>query len=298
VDLSGIIFVVLAAVWAVYLIPKALRQHDEVARRRSVDRSSPDARVVARREPVNRRDARLVVNPSAADPVKEPASLRASVEPGASSPRGEDRRTAGRVAARRRRRVLTVLLLLISATAAAAYLGRTPAWSAVVPGGLTLAFLLLCRTRVQRQRSRRHRPRAERPKNAASPTVEVERPAVLSIGDDAAEAAGAAPTEVSAGQQVQPNPAPVPVARAAAHPTAQDVAGAERGPLWDPVPVTLPTYVTKPRAKRTVRTIDLGEAGTWTSGHTPEDAEIAARATEPPAATGQSPKAGQRAVGS
>ncbi len=135
--------------------------------------------------------------------------------------------------------------------------------------------------------------------NAASPTVEVEREAVLSISDDAAEAAGAAATEMSAAQQVQPNPDPVPapVAEAAAHPTAQDVAGAERGPLWDPVPVTLPTYVTKPKAKRTVRTIDLGEAGTWTSGHTPEDAEIAARATELPAVTGQSSKAGQRAVG-
>ncbi|HET9826960.1 MAG TPA: hypothetical protein VFQ11_00470 [Nocardioidaceae bacterium] len=298
-DLSGIIFVVLAAVWAVYLIPRALRQHDEVARRRSVDRSSPNARVVARREPVSRRDARLVVNPGAADPGKEPASLRKSVEPGASSRRGEDRRTAGRVAARRRRRVLTVLLLLISATAAAAYLGHTPWWSAVVPGGLTLGFLLLCRTQVQQQRSRRHRSRAERPMNAASPTVEVEREAVLSISDDAAEAAGAAATEMSAAQQVQPNPDPVPapVAEAAAHPTAQDVAGAERGPLWDPVPVTLPTYVTKPKAKRTVRTIDLGEAGTWTSGHTPEDAEIAARATELPAVTGQSSKAGQRAVG-
>ncbi len=37
------------------------------------------------------------------------------------------------------------------------------------------------------------------------------------------------------------------------------------GTLWDPLPVTLPTYVTKAQAKRTVRTIDLGEAGTWTS---------------------------------
>jgi hypothetical protein len=30
------------------------------------------------------------------------------------------------------------------------------------------------------------------------------------------------------------------------------------GSLWDPVPVTLPTYVHKPRAPRTIRTIDLG----------------------------------------
>jgi len=32
VDLSGIIFVVVALAWAVYLIPKALKHHDEIAR--------------------------------------------------------------------------------------------------------------------------------------------------------------------------------------------------------------------------------------------------------------------------
>src|SRR6185436_18203340 len=66
VDLSGIIFVVLAVAWAVYLIPKALRHHDEVARTRSIDRFSTAMRVLARREPVNRRDARLVVSPARA----------------------------------------------------------------------------------------------------------------------------------------------------------------------------------------------------------------------------------------
>ena len=37
--------------------------------------------------------------------------------------------------------------------------------------------------------------------------------------------------------------------------------------LWDPLPVTVPTYVTKPRAGRTVRTIDFTKPGAWTSGH-------------------------------
>ena len=50
------------------------------------------------------------------------------------------------------------------------------------------------------------------------------------------------------------------------------------GSLWDPLPVTLPTYVSKPKAKRTVRTIDLGEPGTWTSGRTAEDSQIVAQA--------------------
>jgi hypothetical protein len=63
------------------------------------------------------------------------------------------------------------------------------------------------------------------------------------------------------------------------------VATEDGGSLWDPLPVTLPTYVTKAKAKRTVRTIDLGEPGTWTSGHTAEDTEIVARAAAEKAET-------------
>ena len=62
-DLSGLIFVALALAWAAYLIPKALKHHEDVVRSRSVDRFSDRMRVLARREPVDRRNARLVVTP-------------------------------------------------------------------------------------------------------------------------------------------------------------------------------------------------------------------------------------------
>src|SRR5687768_17851506 len=40
---------------------------------------------------------------------------------------------------------------------------------------------------------------------------------------------------------------------------------------WDPVPVTLPTYVGKEQAqRRSVRTIDLDSTGVWTSGRSEE----------------------------
>ena len=49
--------------------------------------------------------------------------------------------------------------------------------------------------------------------------------------------------------------------------------------LWDPLPMTLPTYVTKPAAtRRGVRTIALDDAGVWTSGRTEGDAAIAREA--------------------
>lgn len=46
--------------WAAYLIPLALKHHDEDARSRAVDRFSHRLRVLARREPVDSRTARLV----------------------------------------------------------------------------------------------------------------------------------------------------------------------------------------------------------------------------------------------
>ena len=55
---------VLALAWAGYLIPKALKHHDEVARTRSIDRFSTAMRVLARREPDTSRDSRSVVSPA------------------------------------------------------------------------------------------------------------------------------------------------------------------------------------------------------------------------------------------
>ncbi len=304
-DLSGLIFVVLAIVWAVYLIPKALKQHDEVARTRSVDRFSDETRVVARREPVSSRDARLVVNPRPAAPVKAEASVAVGVDPAGSRARGEGRRTPGRVAARRRLRILVALLLVVLGTAAATYLGYLPRWSPVVPGGLSLAYLLLCRTQARRRRSRPRRMHGRR----SAPTPYVAGPVVEPEPVDVPEATAPAMVDVEAEPEAEAAPQPMPEAetqpvtesealRVPEAPRATTaIPTADSGELWDPVPVTLPTYVTKPKARRTVRTIDLGEAGTWTSGRTPEDAEIAARATDPDAADGQSPKAGQRAVG-
>ena len=50
------------------------------------------------------------------------------------------------------------------------------------------------------------------------------------------------------------------------------------GGLWDPVPVTLPTYVTKARARRTVRTIEI--TGMTSSGHDAADTALARTAEE------------------
>lgn len=297
-DLSGIIFVVLAIAWAVFLIPKALKQHDEVARTRSIDRFSGALRVLAHREPVDKRSSRLVVTPrpapaparAARSAVPVEPAVPSSIEAPVPSARVASRRTAAGVAARRRRRVLTFLLLCDVAVAVAAYVGYLPRWSVAIPGGLTLVWLVLCRIQARHEGARDAVARTERPASLAEglpaePEQElvVEEVAMVRVDEDGIADVDEAEDTIGI---------PVALLEAALAPTA-DAAST----LWDPLPVTLPTYVTKPKAQRTVRTIDLGEPGTWTSGRTPEDAEIAARATEGAASKDGSSEGGRRVVG-
>jgi hypothetical protein len=243
VDLSGLIFVALAVAWAAYLIPKALRHHDDVVRGRSVDRFSQSMRVLARREPVSARAARLVVRPartSGAVQVTTKASGARPAETADDVPAAAAaRRTAGARAARRRRRVLGVLLLVLLAVVTGSATGLL-AWPYVgIPVALLVAWLVACRLMVQKER------RAT---------------AVLVGPEPVEEAAESRATEPEARAEEAAAPAPT-------------------GPgLWDPVPVTLPTYVSKPPARRTVRTIDLDSTGVWTSGRTEADSALAREA--------------------
>jgi hypothetical protein len=265
--------------WAVYLIPKALKHHDEVARTRSIDRFSTAMRVLARREPVSGRDARLVVAParSVDNPRVLVPSATAPVEqdaPRPAAPRPSVQRAAARAAARRRRHILGFLLLADVVVAVLAGLAVVPWWAEAVPVGLTVLYLVLCRTQVRRERtagwdleladSLDHEAPAPRVRRAARVEAQdgVRRTSVV------AEAADLDDTVDFAAPLVD----------------AVAVTTDDGGSLWDPLPMTLPTYVTKPKARRTVRTIDLNEPDTWTSGHSEQDsrlvAETAAQAAE------------------
>jgi hypothetical protein len=264
VDLSALIFVALAVAWAVYLIPKALKHHDDVVRSRSVDRFSHTMRVLARREPVNRRDARLVVAPGRA--ASAPVVTTKGSAPEVVAPEIAHREAARR-ATSRRRRVLGLILLANIATGTVAALGYIEYWYAAIPGGLLLAWLVACRLMVRREQA--WVPSAQVPDELED------------AGDDAAR---------------------LDAETASA---AYDVDGAETGQipavtdpsLWDPMPVTLPTYVGKATAPRSVRTIDLDATGVWTSGHTDADSQLAREADA--AARAKRDQGGRdRAVGS
>lgn len=297
----------LAVAWAVYLIPKALKHHDEVARTRSIDRFSTAMRVLARREPVNRRDARLVVAPArSADNPRVLAPGTVPADPGAETPavrrpRPEVRRAAARAAARRRRRILTFLLLSTVVVTALAAFAVVSWWSVAIPAGLTVLYLVLCRTQVRHERSVSWdadlaaavdaMPEASSVRPMARPAARVDAPYGTPVRPAARNAQGFEEFD-DAEDTVA---IPVAVVDAVVVPTV------DGGSLWDPLPVTLPTYVSKPKARRTVRTIDLDEPGTWSSGRSAEDSQLVADAAAHEGvdeATDDAAVEEQRAVGS
>ena len=311
VDLSGLIFVALAAVWAVVLIPMALRHHDEAARTRAVDNFSDDLRVVARREAVTARESRLVVPSRLRRTASAEATAPLPVDsaddvpaPRRSGPRdgrpaapvravpGQRRiaghRAAARAAARRRRVVLGALLLVTAGVGVGSLTGLLQPWAPAIPTAVVVGFLVLARVLVRREQrawqdvvGRGSAPRqpvapaaplvvADLPRFARSITVPVVPPVQVVSGLD--DTAG------------------VPVGL-----TAVTVDAAAEG-LWDPLPVTLPTYVTKPRAHRSVRTIDLLEPGVVSSGRNAADSALVAEAAT--AMPAQAEQQRDRAVGS
>ncbi|MGV3562813.1 MAG: hypothetical protein ACO1ON_05965 [Nocardioides sp.] len=304
-DLSPLIFVALAVAWAVYLVPQALRHHDEVVRSRSVDRFSHTMRVLARREPVSRSSSRLVVTPGrvpSAPVVTTKASAAPTVDATAAAAEvppvpAPVRREAARRAARRRRRVLSFLLLLLALTGGLVA-ARLLAWPVLLlPVSLLVAWLVACRLMVRRERG------ISGPLARIPATVLPEAAPAFAAGPSGEEtqevAVVSAPLAEEAVSGVLPAVA-APVAAGLSEDAPLDVptprAPAAAG-LWEPVPVTLPTYVSKPAAeRRSVRTIDLDATGVWTSGRSDADSALV-RDAEERARRGEGEAPG-RAVGS
>jgi hypothetical protein len=272
VDLTGLIFVALGIAWVVYLVPKALQHHDELSRSHSVERFSSTMRVLARREAPaagstrtsGRADGRTVVTPAReAAPAQVTTKAR---RPSAAQIRA--RREAARRAAQRRRRVLGVVVFLNAVVAGLAGFGVIGwVWQAI-PVTLLVAWLVACRVMVKGEQA------AWSPVGVRVPrTVFADVAPAPAAASDSADA-GAVPVDIDVERNDQGFDEVAPSADTSTIP-------AVREPLWDPVPTTLPTYVSKPAAtRRTVRTIDLDAPGAWTSGRTEESAAIAREADQ------------------
>lgn len=274
-------------VWAAYFIPLALRRYDDASKTASVETSGALGRVISK--PAPKAATASVPSPSAAEPVAATA---------APSPARNLDRPAARLAARRRRRTLLTLIGLLALVGLLAVVGVVPQLVVAGPVVLIAAWLVACRVQV---RGELGITRSAAPGAAAAVPAKIRSSLKIAtsakVGKSAKSARSAskvkAPTAdeeqtiIVSGQFEDINPGrkhqmeTVDLEADAlddqiviAVPSVSSSGEA----LWDPLPVTLPTYVTKPRAGRTVRTIDFSQPNTWTSGHIEgEDVELPKR---------------------
>lgn len=157
-----------------------------------------------------------------------------------------DLRRLEQVAAGRRRRVLLGLLALVSTAVGVCAAGLAPWWLVAVPGALLVGFLVVARFSVKAMRQ----------------GLDVRFAALRQGGDESTVRLSR--TELATAAGTEPVQAKIAV-----------------GALWDPVPITMPTYVSKPLAPRTVRTIDLSGPGAATSSR--ENGPVTADAPRPAA---------------
>jgi hypothetical protein len=239
VGTTGVIFAAIAIAWLAYLVPHFVRRRDDDE---LLEESDPADRFSDSMRIVRHGTAPLLdqdLEEIASFEVSTPQTRRAAVN---------DLRRMERLAASRRRRVLLVLMAALSAAIGLFTAHLIPWWSTAIPGGLLLIFIVVARISVRvmlRRLDARHRE--IRHGNNES-TIFLSR-------KDFAKSGMATPSASGTG----------------------DVA-AKTGTLWDPIPITMPTYVSKPLAPRTVRTIDLSGPGTPSSAR--HDSPVTADAPE------------------
>jgi hypothetical protein len=247
VGTTGVIFAAIAIAWLAYLVPHFVRRRDDdelLEESDPVDRFSDSMRIVRHgTAPLLDQDLEEI----ASFEVSTPQTRRAAVN---------DLRRLERLAAARRRRVLLVLMAALSAVIGLCAAHLIPWWSAAIPGGLLLIFIVVARISVRVMLRRLDgRYREIRHGNNES-TIFLSRKDFAKSG----------------------------IATPSARGTAE--AAAKPGTLWDPIPITMPTYVSKPLAPRTVRTIDLSGPGTPSSARheSPVTADAPESASDSPPA--------------
>lgn len=221
------IFAAIAIAWLAYLVPHFVRRREGEPTEEDVD-------------PANRfSDSMRIVRHGTAPlldqdlseiktyEVSTPQTRRAAVN---------DLHRLEKLAAERRRRVLLGLMAVLSASVGLAAVSLIPWWTVAIPGGLLVGFFVAARLSVRVMRRSLDTRFRDIRHGSTEQTVFLSRPEV------AKKLAEPAATKKIAPPVAQP------------------------GGLWDPVPITMPTYVSKPLAPRTVRTIDLSGPGVTSSG--------------------------------
>lgn len=284
--INGILFGGVVVLWAAFLVPWALRRYDESTRNRPIDTFSDAVRVLRR---TDEGDGAVVASrprPDASDFAGAHVHVR------------RPSRAAARAAAARRRRVLFVLLGVTVVVAVLAAFGVLPVWAVAIPVALVIAWLVLCRIQVRSEDAAAWTRRRSAVVASSDPADDEETVRIVST--TTGTSANAVTPQTVQPQAVDESSDDEPAVEQPAGTVCEDdlveetadavpVNTSDGGSLWDPLPVTLPTYVTKPKANRSIRTIDLEAPDTWTSGHVEGE-----RTTMPPQ---QAAEDHRRAVG-
>ena len=227
---SGLLYAGLIGIWGVYFIPRWLRRHDELSESRSIEKFDNAMRILSRREATP--DKRYVVMP--------PRPAEQGGKPTRRAARTSRPATPVSSVTFRRRRILAGLLLVtVVVSVLTPLLAAVRWWAPVVALGTTLAYLVHCRLQA-RSRHQVTRTRAAVQKRSMSRLMRfdaIER--LMTVRRELAEERA---EEERRWQEAE-----------AAEEQLRDEEGrrrveAEAG--WSPVPVPLPTYVSKPVAPR------------------------------------------------
>ncbi len=249
---SGLVFLVIIAIWATYLLQHWVRRREHLATARSVDRFSDAMRVLERRLPVpelelaSPQPRSYAVSP--ARPSGSEAVVKRAQHPAANVPT----RPAGAVRATptfhalagvsaRRVQGLSLLLSLSLAAAAPplAALSVLSWWSIAVAGAVLIADFAWLRHAAVAQRASRRARASVRTRTAVRRTA----PPASSTAPSAMKPA-ARPLAQSESVVEAPADGVAEIARPTTAPAEADLSG------WAPVPVPPPTYTLKAKAER------------------------------------------------
>lgn len=215
---SGPVFGVVAVIWLIYLIPLFLHRRDS-GLMDDIEPGEPfSASVTIVRRGSGVESAEVGVA-SVSTPMNRRAALRELAD-------------LDRSAARRRRRVLGFLALVTLTVVGFAIVDMLPWWSVAIPAALTAAFLVVARFSVRSMRK------------------DLDARALLVRG-------GADVDEPTISFEVAEEQLDREFDADSEHSIELSGPIETTGSLWDPIPITAPTYVSRPLAPRTVRTIDL-----------------------------------------
>lgn len=273
---SGLIYAVIVAAWAGVLVPRWLRRHEEVDQARETD-AMRGVRVVSRgtddlqtsQRPLPHAERTLFRGASGdRSATGEPAAAASAAngKPDATTtsslPKAPELATVPTFAecertfafaAQRRRRTLGVLVVALAFSSVSIVIVPIPMWVPGVIGGVLAVFLVTARRAAVAQSHRRRQliRAASRPAEPAEP-VEVEDGVRVAVLDESDRDEPADPD------------------------------------AWEPVDIPKPTYLSKPAAPRTIRTIDLTQPGSWTSGRLDPASSLELPPRSAPASAGES----------